>query len=124
MHAWVFNTNTEFWSSSGEASKPKRRQRKRNTNGNGGFRALKKRKLTAEQAELLEMHFGIEHKLESDRKDKLAAELGLDPRQVAVWFQNRRARDKTKKIEETYATLKTAHENVVVEKTRLESEVY
>lgn len=124
MHACVFNTNTEFWSSSGEPSKPKRRQRKRNTNGNGGFRALKKRKLTAEQAELLEMHFGIEHKLESDRKDKLAAELGLDPRQVAVWFQNRRARDKTKKIEETYATLKTAHENVVVEKTRLESEVY
>ncbi|GAY42754.1 hypothetical protein CUMW_069310 [Citrus unshiu] len=107
----------------GEPSKPKRRQRKRNTNGNGGFRALKKRKLTAEQAELLEMHFGNEHKLESDRKDKLAAELGLDPRQVAVWFQNRRARDKTKKIEETYATLKTAHENVVVEKTRLESEV-
>lgn len=85
---------------------------------------MKKRKLTAEQAELLEMHFGNEHKLESDRKDKLAAELGLDPRQVAVWFQNRRARDKTKKIEETYATLKTAHENVVVEKTRLESEVY
>ena len=85
--------------------------------------ALKKRKLSSEQVNLLEMNFGNEHKLESERKDKLASELGLDPRQVAVWFQNRRARWKNKKLEEEYTKLKTAHESIVVEKCRLESEV-
>lgn len=69
------------------------------------------------------MNFGNEHKLESERKDRLASELGLDPRQVAVWFQNRRARWKNKKLEEEYSTLKKMHDNVVVEKCRLESEV-
>lgn len=70
------------------------------------------------------MNFGNEHKLESERKDKLASELGLDPRQVAVWFQNRRARWKNKKLEEEYTKLKTAHETNIIEKCRLESEVY
>jgi homeobox-leucine zipper protein len=70
------------------------------------------------------MNFGNEHKLESERKDKLALELGLDPRQVAVWFQNRRARWKNKKLEEEYTKLKTSHENIVVEKCQLESEVH
>ncbi|KAJ6367036.1 hypothetical protein OIU77_003422 [Salix suchowensis] len=83
----------------------------------------KKRKLSEEQVNLLEMNFGSEHKLESDRKDKLASELGLDPRQVAVWFQNRRARWKNKKLEEEYTKLKTSHETIVVEKCQLESEV-
>ena len=84
---------------------------------------MKKRKLSAEQVNQLEMNFGNEHKLESERKDRLASELGLDPRQVAVWFQNRRARWKNKKLEEEYSSLKKMHENVVVEKCRLESEV-
>lgn len=73
---------------------------------------------------LLELNFGNEHKLESEKKDRLASQLGLDPRQVAVWFQNRRARWKNKKLEEEYSTLKAAHENVVVEKCNLESEVH
>ena len=73
---------------------------------------------------LLELNFGNEHKLESEKKDRLASQLGLDPRQVAVWFQNRRARWKNKKLEEEYSTLKTAHEKVVVEKCNLESEVH
>ena len=69
------------------------------------------------------MNFGNERKLESERKDRLASELGLDPRQVAVWFQNRRARWKTKKLEEEYSKLKNEHETTVVEKCRLETEV-
>lgn len=102
--------------------KPRRRRRRRRRE-QSGISGIKKRKLSQEQITLLELNFGDEHKLESQRKDRLAAELGLDPRQVAVWFQNRRARYKCKKLEEEYSRLKAAHENTVVEKCRLEAEV-
>jgi len=71
----------------------------------------------------LESYFGNEHKLESERKDRLASELGLEPRQVAVWFQNRRARWRNKKLEEEYSVLKKEQESTLFEKCRLESEV-
>ncbi|KAF3439046.1 hypothetical protein FNV43_RR17321 [Rhamnella rubrinervis] len=105
-----------------QESKPRRR-RKKNRGGESGGAGAKKRKLSAEQVNLLELNFGSEHKLESERKDRLASELGLDPRQVAVWFQNRRARWKNKKLEEEYSSLKKSHDAAVVEKCRLESEV-
>ncbi|XP_042509018.1 homeobox-leucine zipper protein ATHB-40-like [Macadamia integrifolia] len=106
---------------SGE-TKPRRR-RKKNKGGDAMGMGLRKRKLSAEQVNLLEMNFGNEHKLESGRKDRLASELGLDPRQVAVWFQNRRARWKNKQIEEEFSKLKSAHESAIVEKCCLEAEV-
>ncbi|XP_077216483.1 homeobox-leucine zipper protein ATHB-40-like [Tasmannia lanceolata] len=102
----------------GEA-KPRRRMKK----GKVGVEVGRKRKLSVEQANFLEMNFGCERKLESARKDQLAAELGLDPRQVAVWFQNRRARWKNKQLEEECARLKTLHEAIVVEKSLLEAKV-
>ncbi|XP_062010866.1 homeobox-leucine zipper protein ATHB-40 [Rosa rugosa] len=105
----------------GAATKPRRR-RKKSKSGEAGGAGAKKRKLTEEQVTLLELNFGNEHKLESEKKDRLASELGLDPRQVAVWFQNRRARWKNKKLEEEYSILKKDHENVVLEKCKLESE--
>ncbi|KAF9620267.1 hypothetical protein IFM89_011002 [Coptis chinensis] len=105
----------------GETTRTRRRRKKSTGSGEAG--GVKKRKLSEEQANLLEIHFSNEHKLESERKDKLALELGLDPQQVAVWFQNRRARWKNKKLEEEYSKLKTAHEGAIVEKCRLETEV-
>ncbi|XP_021714068.1 homeobox-leucine zipper protein ATHB-40-like [Chenopodium quinoa] len=101
---------------------PKRRRRRKNK-GDGSSLAAKKRKLSEEQVNMLEMSFGCEHKLESERKDRLASELNLDPRQVAVWFQNRRARWKNKKLEHEYSKLKNEHEKTIVEKCRLETEV-
>ncbi|KAK4368015.1 hypothetical protein RND71_011807 [Anisodus tanguticus] len=105
-------------------SKPRRRRKKNKGEGSGsGAMMMRKRKLSDEQVNLLEQSFGNEHKPESERKDKLASELGLDPRQVAVWFQNRRARWKSKKLEEEYSKLKSEHDTNVVEKCRLETEV-
>lgn len=113
--------------------KPRRRRKKapknNNNDENGGdgssssLLGFKKRKLSEEQVNLLEKHFGCEHKLESERKDRLASELGLDPRQVAVWFQNRRARWKNKKLEEEYSKLKSQIDAAVLKNCHLESEL-
>lgn len=71
-----------------------------------GHVSEKKRRLSVEQVKALEKNFEVENKLEPERKVKLAQELGLQPRQVAVWFQNRRARWKTKQLERDYNVLK------------------
>ncbi|CAL9150105.1 unnamed protein product [Musa hybrid cultivar] len=97
-----------------------RRARRRRKKAKGD---AKKRRLSEEQVKLLEMRFGEEKKLELGRKLRLATELGLDPKQVAVWFQNRRARDKSKQVEEAYLKLKPVHDAAVVEKCHLENEV-
>ncbi|KAF8089347.1 hypothetical protein N665_0509s0015 [Sinapis alba] len=69
--------------------------------------AEKKRRLSVVQVKALEKNFEIDNKLEPERKVKLAQELGLQPRQVAIWFQNRRARWKTKQLERDYGVLKS-----------------
>ncbi|KAK9271504.1 hypothetical protein L1049_001863 [Liquidambar formosana] len=73
----------------------------------------KKRRLTPEQVHLLEKSFEAENKLEPDRKTQLAKKLGLQPRQVAVWFQNRRARWKTKQLERDYDLLKSSYDSLL-----------
>jgi homeobox-leucine zipper protein len=83
----------------------------------------KKRRLSDEQVEALELSFREERKLETGRKVHLAAELGLDPKQVAVWFQNRRARHKSKLLEEEFGKLKQAHDAAILHKCHLENEV-
>ncbi|XAR73440.1 hypothetical protein NMG60_11007406 [Bertholletia excelsa] len=70
----------------------------------------KKRRLSVDQVKALEKNFEVENKLEPERKVKLAQELGLQPRQVAVWFQNRRARWKTKQLERDHGLLKVNYE--------------
>ncbi|XP_022752034.1 homeobox-leucine zipper protein ATHB-6-like [Durio zibethinus] len=79
-----------------------------------GHVAEKKRRLSVDQVKALEKNFEVENKLEPERKMKLAQELGLQPRQVAVWFQNRRARWKTKQLERDYGLLKSSYETLKV----------
>lgn len=83
----------------------------------------KKKRLTTDQLESLESCFQEEIKLDPDRKMKLASELGLQPRQIAVWFQNRRARWKNKQLERLYDSLKQDFDLVSREKLRLQEEV-
>ncbi|CAL0330641.1 unnamed protein product [Lupinus luteus] len=90
----------------------------------------KKRRLSANQVQFLEKSFDEENKLEPERKTKLAKDLDLEPRQVAIWFQNRRARWKTKQLEKDYESLqatfdilKANYDNLLKEKEKLQSQV-
>ncbi|RDX62460.1 Homeobox-leucine zipper protein HAT5 [Mucuna pruriens] len=90
----------------------------------------KKRRLSVEQVQFLEKSFDDENKLEPERKIRLAKELGLQPRQVAIWFQNRRARWKSKRLEKDYDSLqasyndlKANYDNLLREKDKLKAEV-
>ncbi|CAI9112299.1 OLC1v1012731C1 [Oldenlandia corymbosa var. corymbosa] len=90
----------------------------------------KKRRLTADQVLFLEKNFEDVNKLEPEKKAELAKELGLQPRQIAVWFQNRRARWKTKQLEKdyealqaSYNSLKADYDNLLKEKDNLKAEV-
>lgn len=70
----------------------------------------KKKRLNVEQVKALEKSFEVGNKLEPERKMELAKALGLQPRQIAIWFQNRRARWKTKNLEKEYELLKKQFE--------------
>ncbi|KAF5725359.1 homeobox protein [Tripterygium wilfordii] len=66
----------------------------------------KKKRLNIEQVKALEKSFELGNKLNPESKMQLANALDLQPRQIAIWFQNRRARWKTKQLEKDYEVLK------------------
>lgn len=82
----------------------------------------KKRRLNMEQVKLLEKNFELGNKLEPDRKLHLARSLGLQPRQIAIWFQNRRVRWKTKQLEKDYELLKQQFDAIKAENSTLQSQ--
>ncbi|KAL8532528.1 hypothetical protein ACS0TY_008937 [Phlomoides rotata] len=81
----------------------------------------KKRRLNMEQVKTLEKNFELGNKLEPERKMQLARALGLQPRQIAIWFQNRRARWKTKQLEKDYEILKRQFDAVKAENDALQA---
>ncbi|XP_019157016.1 PREDICTED: homeobox-leucine zipper protein ATHB-23-like isoform X2 [Ipomoea nil] len=82
----------------------------------------KKRRLSLEQVKALEKSFEVGNKLEPERKMQLARALGLQPRQIAIWFQNRRARSKTKQLEKDYDLLKRQFEALSADNDALKSQ--
>lgn len=72
----------------------------------------KERRFDDEQIRTLEAVFESETKLEPGKKMKLAKQLGLQPRQIAIWFQNKRARWKSKTIEKDYGLLLADYKNL------------
>uniref|UniRef100_A0A5B7A153 Homeobox-leucine zipper protein n=1 Tax=Davidia involucrata TaxID=16924 RepID=A0A5B7A153_DAVIN len=82
----------------------------------------KKRRLNMEQVRTLEKNFELGNKLEPERKMQLARALGLKPRQIAIWFQNRRARWKTKQLEKDYDLLKRQFEALKSDNDALQSQ--
>ncbi|XP_023003674.1 homeobox-leucine zipper protein HAT22-like [Cucurbita maxima] len=88
-----------------------------------GSNARKKLRLTKEQSALLEESFKLHCTLNPKQKQALARELNLRPRQVEVWFQNRRARTKLKQTEVDCEFLKRCCETLTDENRRLQKEL-
>lgn len=88
-----------------------------------GDNSRKKLRLSKDQSAVLEESFKEHNTLNPKQKLALAKRLGLRPRQVEVWFQNRRARTKLKQTEVDCEFLKRCCENLTEENRRLQKEV-
>ncbi|KAE8698995.1 Homeobox-leucine zipper protein HOX3 [Hibiscus syriacus] len=93
-----------------------------NTNG-GAAAPRKKLRLEKEQTRLLEESFRQNHTLNPKQKEALALQLNLRPRQVEVWFQNRRARSKLRQSEMECEYLKRWFGSLTEQNRRLQREV-
>ncbi|KAL9234578.1 hypothetical protein vseg_009434 [Gypsophila vaccaria] len=86
------------------------------SNSNSGSKKSKtmmnKKRFSDEQVRSLESIFENETKLEPKKKVQLARELGLQPRQIAIWFQNKRARYKSKQLERDYNILRASYNSL------------
>ncbi|KAF8412074.1 hypothetical protein HHK36_000027 [Tetracentron sinense] len=80
------------------------------------------RRFSDEQIVSLESMFESESKLEPQKKLQLARELGLNPRQVAIWFQNKRARWKSKQLERDYGILRVDYDTLASQFESLKKE--
>ncbi|KAF5743441.1 Homeobox-leucine zipper protein ATHB-7 [Tripterygium wilfordii] len=81
-----------------------------------------KPRFSDEQIRLLESIFKSEAKLEPRKKVEVARKVGLEPRQVGIWFQNKRARFKSKQLEQEYTTLRAQYETLASQFQSLEME--
>ncbi|CAN1794125.1 Homeobox-leucine zipper protein ATHB-7 [Linum perenne] len=92
--------------SSSSTTNPRNRKNKPSTT------SINKRRFSDEQIKSLESIFESETRLEPRKKVQLAKELGLQPRQVAIWFQNKRARWKSKQLERDYDVLRANYNSL------------
>lgn len=88
-----------------------------------GGTTRKKLRLSKEQSAYLEESFKEHNTLNPKQKLALAKQLNLRPRQVEVWFQNRRARTKLKQTEVDCEYLKRCYETLTEENRRLQKDI-
>ncbi|KAH9535278.1 hypothetical protein CY35_17G044400 [Sphagnum magellanicum] len=84
----------------------------------------KKLRLSKEQSTILEESFKEHSTLNPKQKNTLSRQLDLRPRQVEVWFQNRRARTKLKQTEVDCERLKRCCDCLALENRRLQKELH
>ncbi|GMH28371.1 hypothetical protein Nepgr_030214 [Nepenthes gracilis] len=89
--------------------------------GNGSAR--KRLRLSKEQSAFLEESFKEHHTLNPKQKLSVAEHLSLHPRQVEVWFQNKRTRMKLKQTEVDCEYLKKCCETLAEENRGLQKEL-
>jgi len=89
--------------------------------GKKGAGMMKKR-FSEEQIKSLESMFATQTKLEPRQKLQLARDLSLQPRQVAIWFQNKRARWKSKQLERQYAALRDDYDALLASYDQLKKD--
>ncbi|KAF9672763.1 hypothetical protein SADUNF_Sadunf11G0078100 [Salix dunnii] len=98
-------------------------QSPKHQNSSSSSSSSRKKRLTQDQVRLLERTFTANKKLEPELRAQLANQLGVPPRQIAIWYQNKRARWKTQNLELDYNTLHVKLEDVLADRRRLEREV-
>lgn len=83
---------------------------------------VKKSKLTPEQIAILEKSFQESNNLDLEKRKEIAEQLGLKPRQVSIWYQNRRSRWKARKMEDDYDGLKANYEALLTSYAAVKSD--
>mmetsp|Transcript_39550 Transcript_39550/g.64137 ORF Transcript_39550/g.64137 Transcript_39550/m.64137 type:complete len:346 (+) Transcript_39550:409-1446(+) len=68
-------------------------------------------RLSQEQVQTLKDSFEKDSRLNRKRKQELSSRLGLHPRQIEVWYQNKRAKIRVKGTHQQYETLRQTYES-------------
>ncbi|KAK8628798.1 hypothetical protein V6N13_009381 [Hibiscus sabdariffa] len=111
----------DFGIRNGSSTRKREVERASDDEDNGSTR--KKLRLSKQQSAFLEESFKQHNTLNPKQKLDLAKQLNLQPRQVEVWFQNRRARTKLKQTEVDCEYLKRCCETLTEENRRLQKEL-
>lgn len=82
-----------------------------------------KKRLTQDQVGLLEASFHVNKKLDPELKLQLSRKLAIPPRQIAIWYQNKRVRWKNQNLELDYNTLQVRLEAALADKRHLQKEI-
>ncbi|KAL9669200.1 hypothetical protein QQ045_006743 [Rhodiola kirilowii] len=82
-----------------------------------------KKRLTEDQTRILEANFAFNRKLDQDLKYHLSQQLNLPPRQITIWYQNKRARWKNQTMESDHKAIQLKLDNALSQTRKLEKEV-